>query len=58
MKKFTPRSVQTFIIVLIAVGLVLMALGGYFNVAAARAGQALVDAQSWLSLRYLAWWIS
>lgn len=54
MKKFTPRSLQTFIIFLIAAGLVLMALGGYFNTAATRLSQALVDAQAWLSLRYLA----
>lgn len=54
MKKFTPRSLQTFIIILIAVGLVLMALGGYFNAAATRLSGALVDAQAWLSLRYLA----
>ncbi len=54
MKRFTPRSLQTFIIVLIAVGLVLMALGGYFNVAARRVSQAVVDAQAWFSLRYLA----
>ncbi len=54
MKKFTPRSLQTFIIILIAVGLVLMALGGYFNAAATRLSGAFVDAQAWLSLRYLA----
>lgn len=54
MKKFTPRSLQTFIIVLLAVGLVLMALGGYFNAAATRLSGALVNAQAWLSLRYLA----
>lgn len=54
MKKFTPRSLQTFIIFLVAAGLVLMALGGYFNTAATRLSQALVDAQAWLSLRYLA----
>ncbi|MEZ0395152.1 MAG: rod shape-determining protein MreC [Anaerolineales bacterium] len=54
MKRLTPRSLQTVIIVLIAVGLVLMALGGYFNVATRQAGRAAVSAQAWLSQRYLA----
>ncbi len=54
MKRLTPRSLQTFIIVLIAIGLVLMALGGYFNAAARQVGRAVVGAQAWLSQRYLA----
>ncbi|MBN2388541.1 MAG: rod shape-determining protein MreC [Anaerolineales bacterium] len=54
MKKFTPRSLQTIIIVLVSVGLVAMALGGFFNTATSRVGQFIVNAQTWISIRYVA----
>ena len=41
-------------IVLVAVGLVVLALGGYFNTASDWFSRLLVDAQGWVSSRYLA----
>jgi rod shape-determining protein MreC len=53
MKKLTPRSLQTIIVVLVSAGLIALALGGYFNTITDRFGQLFVDAQTWISDRYL-----
>lgn len=54
MKTSFSRTLQTFIIVFIALGLLVLALGGYFNPVTARVSRLLVDAQTWISTRYLA----
>jgi len=54
MKTNFPRSLQTVIIVLVAVGLVALALGGYFNPVSSWFTRLTVDAQTWISTRYLA----
>jgi rod shape-determining protein MreC len=54
MKTNFPRSLQTVIIALLAVGLVALALGGYFNPVSSWFTRLTVDAQTWISTRYLA----
>jgi rod shape-determining protein MreC len=54
MKSSIPRSLQTFVIVLVAVGLVALALGGYFNPVSNWLTRITVSSQSWVSGRYLA----
>lgn len=54
MKTNFPRSLQTIIIALVAVGLVALALGGYFNPITSKVTRLTVDAQTWISARYLA----
>ena len=54
MKTSFPRSLQSVIIGLVAVGLVALALGGYFNPATSWFTRLTVDAQTWISTRYLA----
>jgi len=54
MKKNVTRSLQTVIIVLVVVGLLALALGGYFNPVSSRFTRLVVDVQSWISTRYLA----
>lgn len=54
MKTGIPRFLQTAVIVLVAVGLVALALGGYFNPVTSRVTRVSVDAQTWISSRYLA----
>ena len=54
MKTNFPRSLQTVIIALIAFGLVALALGGYFNPVTSWFTRLTVDAQTWVSTRYLA----
>jgi rod shape-determining protein MreC len=54
MKKNLSRSLQTAMIVLVSVGLVVLALGGYFNTASGWFSRLLVDTQGWVSSRYLA----
>ena len=54
MKTNFPRSLQTVIIVLVAVGLVAFALGGYFNPVTSWFTRLTVNAQTWVSTRYLA----
>jgi rod shape-determining protein MreC len=53
-KRNLSRSLQTAVIVLVAVGLVVLALGGYFSTATSWLGRLLVDVQGWVSSRYLA----
>lgn len=54
MKTSFPRSLQTIIIVMTAAGLVVLALGGYFNPVSSWFQRLGVDAQTWFSGRYLA----
>jgi rod shape-determining protein MreC len=54
MKTNAPRSLQTVIIVLVSIGLVALALGGYFNPVADWFTRLVVDTQAWVSIRYLA----
>jgi rod shape-determining protein MreC len=54
MKTSFSRNLQTVIIVFISLGLLVLALGGYFNPVTARVSRLLVDAQTWISTRYLA----
>lgn len=53
MKTNAPRSLQTVIIVLVSIGLVALALGGYFNPVADWFTRLVVDTQAWVSIRYL-----
>jgi rod shape-determining protein MreC len=54
MKSNFPRSLQTIVIALVAVGLVILALGGYFNPVSNRVSRLAITAQTWLSNRYMA----
>jgi rod shape-determining protein MreC len=54
MKSSFPRSLQTIVIGLVAVGLVVLALGGYFNPVTNWLTRITVDGQTWISGRYLA----
>jgi rod shape-determining protein MreC len=54
MKTSFPRSLQTVVIVLVAIGLVALALGGYLNPITTRFSRLIVDSQTWISTRYLA----
>jgi rod shape-determining protein MreC len=54
MKSSVPRSLQTVVIVLVAIGLVALALGGYFNPVTNWFTRVTVSAQTWVSNRYLA----
>lgn len=54
MNKSVYRSLQTVIIALVVVGLLALALGGYFSPLSSRFSRLIVDLQSWISTRYLA----
>jgi len=54
MKSSLPRSLQTIVIALVAIGLVALALGGYFNPVTNWFTRITVNAQTWVSSRYLA----
>ena len=54
MKASFPRSLQSAIIVLVSIGLILLALGGFFTPVTDRFSQAVVAVQTWVSTRYLA----
>jgi rod shape-determining protein MreC len=54
MKSNLSRSLQTIIIVLVAIGLLALALGGYFNPVTSRFTRLVVEVQTWISTRYLA----
>jgi rod shape-determining protein MreC len=54
MKSSFPRSLQTVVIALVAIGLVMLALGGYFNPVTNLFTRITVDAQTWISDRYMA----
>ena len=54
MKKNFPRSIQTIVIALLAIGVVVLALGGYLTSLSNFVNQTIVGAQTWVSNRYLA----
>jgi rod shape-determining protein MreC len=54
MKSGFSRSLQTVVIVLVAIGLVALALGGYFNPVTNWFSRITVNAQTWVSGRYMA----
>jgi rod shape-determining protein MreC len=54
MRDFFSRSVQTAILFLVVVGILALALGGYFSFVSTNFNNILVSAQSWVSSRYLA----
>ena len=54
MKSCFPRSLQTVVIVLVVVGLVTLALGGYFSPVSNWFSRITVDTQTWISGRYMA----
>jgi rod shape-determining protein MreC len=54
MKTSFPRSLQTVVIALVAVGLMALALGGYFNPVTSWFTRLTMDAQTWISTRYMA----
>ena len=54
MNKRVSRSLQTVIVALVVVGLLVLALGGYFTPVSSRFTLLLVDVQSWVSTRYMA----
>jgi rod shape-determining protein MreC len=54
MKSTFPRSLQTAFIVLVVVGLLMLALGGYFGGISNWIGQLTVGSQTWISDRFLA----
>jgi rod shape-determining protein MreC len=54
MKANFPRSLQTIVIFLVAVGLIALALGGYFNPVTNWFSRLTVDVQTWVSSRYMA----
>jgi len=54
MKSSFPRSLQTIVILLVVVGLITLALGGYFSPVTTWFSRITVDAQTWVSDRYMA----
>ncbi len=54
MKSNLPRSLQTTLILLILVGFVMLALGGYFGGITNWVGKITIGSQTWLSSRFLA----
>jgi rod shape-determining protein MreC len=54
MKSNIPRSLQTIVIVMVAIGLVALALGGYFNPVTNWFTRITVGVQTWVSNRYMA----
>lgn len=49
-----PRTFQTLIIVLVSIGLIALALGGYFNPISSWLARLTVNGQTWISSRYMA----
>ena len=54
MKSLFSRSAQTTILFLVVVGILALALGGYFNFVSNDFNNMLVTTQSWISSRFLA----
>jgi rod shape-determining protein MreC len=54
MKTSFPRSLQAVIIAFVVIGLMALALGGYFNPVSSWFSRLMIDAQTWISTRYLA----
>ncbi len=54
MKLFSPSRLQIIVLVMVSLGIILLALGGYLRFATDRLGRWLVDMQAWFSTRYMA----
>ncbi len=54
MKILSLRRIQIVALILVSLGIVLLALGGYLRFATDRLSRILVDAQTWFSTRYMA----
>ena len=54
MKDFFSRSIQTTILFLVVIGILALALGGYFGFISNDFNNVLVSGESWISTRYLA----
>lgn len=54
MRDFFSRSVQTTVLLLVVVGVIALALGGYFSFVSTNFNNVLVSSQSWISSRFLA----
>ena len=54
MKSSFPRTLQTAVIILVVIGLVTLALGGYFSPVTNWFSRITVNAQTWISDRYMA----
>ena len=54
MKKISSREWLVFTIILVAVGIILLALSGYLNVIVGKTASPFVSMQSWVSSRYVA----
>jgi rod shape-determining protein MreC len=54
MKSNFPRSLQTAVVALVAIGLIALALGGYFSPVNNWVSRLVVSAQTWVSSRYMA----
>jgi rod shape-determining protein MreC len=54
MRSFSPRSLQSIVLVLLAVGLIALALGGYLTPLTRLLMTPLISAQTWLATRYQA----
>ena len=53
MKSSFPRTLQTAVIILVVIGLVTLALGGYFGPVTNWFSRITVNAQTWISDRYM-----
>ena len=54
MKAFTPRTLQTITLVVVAIALILLALGGYLTPLSSLVLNPVISAQTWLATRYQA----
>jgi rod shape-determining protein MreC len=54
MKKITTRQWLVFTVVLLAIGIILLALSGYLNIIIGKAATPFVSVQTWISQRYMA----
>lgn len=54
MRILSPRRIQILTLILISLGIILLALGGYLRFATDRFSRLLVDVQTWFSTRYMA----
>lgn len=54
MKRISARSWLVFTIVMVAVGIILLAMSGYLNTIIGKSATPIISIQSWVSIRYLA----
>ncbi len=54
MKFLPPRRLQVIILVMLSLGIILLALGGYLRFATDLVSRWLIDAQAWIASRYMA----